>query len=75
MFQSDLAAAIVALAAKDADVRGISAVGRRTVDPSLISHWEAGRVAVPYHWRPYVAQALDVSESFLFRALEDEEAA
>lgn len=71
MFQSDLAAAVVALANRDAEAIGVPVARRRSLDPSLISHWEAGRVAVPYHWRPYVAQVLGVSEHLLFGMLED----
>lgn len=67
-FQSDLAAAVVALANADGEAFGRT---ERTLDPSLISHWESGRIAVPYHWRPYVAEALGMSMTALFGMLEE----
>lgn len=66
-FQADLAEAIVNLAKRDREARGLTdPSGHRTLDPSIISHWESGRHPVPYHWQPYVAEALGLSRTLLF---------
>lgn len=69
-YQSELAEAMTRLRDRDFATRPAR---KRTVDPTLISHWEHGRHAVPPHWRRYLAEALDVSRSYLFGDLEAEE--